>query len=120
MKAAVAKLGLASQSALTHAVQETLFRKYLVAVKRPLIKAFITGTGGSLASAQISLALEFASVARPDTGRSNYEGTAGNHASAVETANRLQQERDTWTNLTTQGGMSAETAWVALSPGIGA
>jgi hypothetical protein len=121
MKAAVAKLGLETGRALTHAVQEALFRKYLVAVKRPQVKAFVTNAGGSLASAQMSLALEFASVARPDTGRSNYEGSGGNRASiaAVETADRLQQEKTNWQKLT-QGGMSAEQAWVALSPGIGA
>lgn len=120
MKAAVAKLGIDTQGMLTHAVQESLFRKYLVAIKRPAVKAFVTGAG-SLASAQMSLALEFASVARPDTGRSNYEGTGGNHASitAAETATRLQQEHDKWNTLT-QGGMSAEQAWIALSPGIGA
>jgi hypothetical protein len=90
MRSAVATLALNTQSALTHSVQEAFFRKYLVAVKRPQMKAFITGTGGSMGSAQMSLALEFASVARPDTGRSNYEGVGGNEASisAAETANR--------------------------------
>ena len=119
MRSAVATLALNTQSALTHSVQEAFFRKYLVAVKRPQMKAFITGTGGSMGSAQMSLALEFASVARPDTGRSNYEGVGGNKASisAAETANRLQREHDQWNSLKNQG-RSAEQAWAALSPGI--
>jgi hypothetical protein len=119
MKSAVANLGLDTGEMLTHAVQEILFREYLVAVKRPAVKSYITNAGGSLASAQMSLALEFASVARPDTGRSNYGGVGGNRASitAAQTAAALQQENAQWSNLK-NGGMTADQAWVALSPGI--
>jgi len=120
MKSAIASLELNPQSALTHSIQEQLFREYLIAIKRPAVKSFITGGGASLDQAQMSLALEFASVARPDTGLSNYGGVGGNKASitAAETANRLQQEQTHFQQMTT-GGMKAVDAWIALSPGIG-
>lgn len=119
MKGAIASLGINTSGMLTHAVQEKLFRQYLVAIKRPAVKAYITNNGGGLTSAQMSLALEFASVARPDTGLSNYGGIGGNRASisAAQTAAALQQENGQWASFRNQG-MSADQAWAALSPGI--
>lgn len=119
MASAVASLGLNPQSTLTHSIQEQLFREYLIAIKRPAVKSFITNDGASLSQAQMSLALEFASVARPDTGLSNYGGVGGNKASitAAETASRLQQEQTHFQQMTA-GGMTTTEAWIALSPGI--
>jgi hypothetical protein len=58
------------------------------------------------------------SVARPDTGRSNYEGWAATGRPFPPLrARRLQQEHDQRNNLKNQGE-SLEQAWAALSPGI--
>lgn len=120
MKDAVSKLGLNPNDTLTPKLQEKLFRNYLVAIKRPAVKDFITGQRNvSLSTAQMALAFEFASIARPDTGRSNYGGIAGNKASltAQRTARALVQERRTFLQLL-NSGKTPEEAWVALSPGI--
>lgn len=73
----------------------------LLALKRPQAKELIAGAVASMGSAQMSLALEFASAARPDPGLSNNQGWAENRApiSANETASRLQQERGQWNDL---------------------
>jgi hypothetical protein len=117
MKDAIAKLGLNTSRMLTNDLQETLFRDYLVAIKRPHVKSFITGGGSSLQAAQLDLALEFASVGDPNKGgRSHYGGSGGNRASITlaQTAAALNGERTKYqANLA--AGMSASNAWNALS-----
>jgi len=115
MRDAIAKLGLSRDRKLTPDLQETLFRDYLIAIKRPRVKAFITG-GGSLESAQLALALEFASVADPATGRSHYGGSGGNRASisVAQTAAALNSEKATYSQKLASG-QSAADAWNALS-----
>lgn len=75
--------------------------QYSWQLKRPQAKELIAGAVASMGSAQMSLALEFASAARPDPGLSNNQGWAENRApiSANETASRLQQERGQWNDL---------------------
>jgi hypothetical protein len=121
LKGAVSALGKSPSEKLTHQLQEEFFRNYLVAKKRPAVQKYVTGKTANLAAAQLALAFEFASVARPDTGRSNYGGVAGNAASikAKETAEALNRERAAFQRIV-GGGMSEAAAWSALSPGISA
>jgi hypothetical protein len=118
MQGTVAKLGIQGNEKFTPQLQERCFRQYLVADKRPKVKAFITGASSDLRTAQFELAFEFASVARPDTHRSNYGGLAGNKASisADETKGALEAERDRYAALRNEG-KTADQAWQALSPG---
>jgi hypothetical protein len=116
MRGAVAALGIAANEMYGPPLQEKVFRNYLVAAKRPAVKRFITNQGGDLHNAQLALALEFASVADPNTGRSHYGGSGGNRASitVAQTAAALQAEKAKYQqNLA--GGMSPDQAWIALS-----
>jgi hypothetical protein len=99
-------------------LQERIFRHFLIAIKKPKIKAFVTAASNDIRGAQHQLAEEFASVANPVTGVSNYGGVGGNRASisAAQAATALQQERQRFQQLTAQG-QSAASAWAALSPG---
>lgn len=119
LAAAVAALKLDRTEMYGPAMQELLFRDYLVAVKRPAVKSFITGGSAGLRAAQLALAYEFASVARPDTGRSNYGGVGGNRASisASETAAALQGEAEAYRRILASVG-KPDDAWDALSPGF--
>ena len=97
-------------------MQENVFRNYLIADKRPSVKRFIVGQSNNLLGAQFALALEFASVADPNTGRSHYGGSGGNRASitSAETATALNDERQQYKE-NVDGGMSQSDAWNALS-----
>jgi hypothetical protein len=117
MRDAIARLQLSSNRMFTPDLQETLFRDYLIAIKRPQVKAFITGAGsGSLVSAELALALEFASVADPNTGRSHYGGSGGNRASisVAETAAALNSEKGKYSQ-SIAAGQTAANAWDGLS-----
>jgi len=119
MQAAVDALGLSHDQKLTDALQEHLFRNYLISRKRPAIKQYVTKLSGDIEAAQMALAREFASVASPETGLSLYGGQGGNAASvsAAQTAEALQQERSLYEKLLP--GKSADEAWNALSSNNG-
>jgi hypothetical protein len=116
MKDAIAKLGLDPNRMLTPDLQEFLFRNYLVGIKRPQVKSFITGAGTTLKAAQLALALEFASVADPNTGKSHYGGSSGNRASitTTQTAMALNAEQAKF-QQNVASGMSSSNAWTTLS-----
>lgn len=121
MKDAVRKLNINANEKLTNQLQEHLFRNYLIAIKRPNVKAFIIGKNNvNIIDAQLALALEFASVGDPTrNGRSHYAGSAGNKASITlnQTKIALQKEAALYQQFLS-GGKSADEAWSALSPGI--
>jgi hypothetical protein len=116
MRDAIEKLGLGIDRLLTNDLQEALFRNYLIAIKRPQVKSFITGSGSSLGDAQLALAMEFASFADPRTGGSYYGGAGGNRASvtAAQAAAALNAERATY-QADLAAGMTAANAWNAMS-----
>jgi hypothetical protein len=116
MKGAVAALGIAMNQTFGPMPQEQVFRNYLIADKRPSVKKYITGQTNNLLGAQFALALEFASVADPNTGRSHYGGSGGNRASisSAETATALNDERVQYKENLDEG-MSPANAWNALS-----
>jgi len=116
MGLAVAALGIGPNQTFGPVLQERVFRNYLVANKRPNVKKYITGQSNNLLGAQFALALEFASVADPNTGRSHYGGSGGNRASitSTETATALKDERMQFKENLDEG-MSPMDAWDALS-----
>jgi hypothetical protein len=116
MRGAVAALGINTSNKFDPAMQENVFRNYLIAAKRPGVKKYIVGQSNNLLGAQFALALEFASVADPNTGKSHYGGSGGNRASitSAETAAALNDERVQYQE-NIAGGMSPDNAWNALS-----
>jgi hypothetical protein len=116
MRGAVAALNIDTALHFDPTMQEKVFRDYLIAGKRPNVKKYITSQTNNLLGAQFALALEFASVADPNTGRSHYGGMGGNRASIskAETEMALNDERIQYKeNL--DHGMDPATAWDALS-----
>jgi len=116
MRAAVAALGIDTSKTFDPAMQENVFRNFLIAVKRQSVKKYIIGQSNNLLGAQFALALEFASVADPNTGKSHYGGLGGNRASitSAETAAALNDERTQYQENLSEG-MPADRAWNALS-----
>jgi hypothetical protein len=115
------QLKIDKNSKFTPEIQEMIFRDYLISVKRPMIKRYITGVtqdDSGMFSAQLALAKEFASVARPDSGLSYY-GVGLNKAltTPAETANALTVERASYQQNLAKG-LSPDEAWEALSPGM--
>jgi hypothetical protein len=117
MAETVAALAIGGDEKFTPKLQEHCFRNYLVAGKRPSVKRFITGQSADLNAAQVALALEFASVGLPGSGKSAYESVGNNKASISpdKVAAALQQEKTKFSQL--RQTMSESAAWTALSPG---
>lgn len=111
MKGAVNALGLRRDQLFTPALQEKIFQQYLVGSKRPSIKAFVQGKG-SIESALLALAQEFASVADFRTGKSFYAGKGNNKASisAEKMRNALLAQKQIY-QKNIANGMDAESAW---------
>lgn len=119
MDEVVRGMGLSGNERLTPALQERMFSDYLIAEKRPDIKAYITGeTNGpdGLRRAQIATAREWASVAHPDTGLSVY-GNVGNNRASISTAQAATalNEMRTEYQQNLRSGMAPEAAYRALS-----
>ena len=116
MKLAIAALNLPLNTMLIPELQETFFRNYLIAIKRPQVKSFITGQGASLADAQLAMAREFASFPNPLTGLSCYGGTGGNRAtvSVAQSAAALNTEKQSY-SVKIAAGTAAAQAWMGLS-----
>lgn len=111
MKGAVSALGLRRDQLFTPELQEKIFQQYLVGSKRPSIKKFVQGKG-SMESALLELAQEFASVADFRTGKSFYAGKGNNKASisAEKMRNALLAQKQIYQkNLA--NGMDSESAW---------
>jgi hypothetical protein len=116
MRAAVRQLALRADTKFGPQTQEKVFRDYLIATRRPAVRAYITGQSESRIDAQKALAEEFASVANPDTGRSNYGGVGGNAASisAAAVGDALDIERKSYRSAIASGKLPDE-AWESLS-----
>jgi len=116
---AVNSLHLDPQQRFTPQLQERVFAEYLINEKRPAVHAYITGQSSGphgLERAQLALAQEFASVADPHTGRSYYDGQAGNSASitAGQVGTALNQMREQYQH-NIQSGLPPDQAYRALS-----
>jgi hypothetical protein len=113
LKEAVRRLQISGSTMFTPQVQEQIFRNYVLGIKRSQIKAYITAKSDDLNAAQIALAMEFSSVARPDTNESHFGGAGATKpaVSARQTAQALGAERDKYQH-------QLEAAWNSLSPGL--
>lgn len=114
LQEAVDKGVVSSAEKFTAEVQERIFKQYLVAIKRPEIKGFITGSNkATLNDALLASAKEFASVANPSTGKSYYAGQGNNKASISAekmTESLLAQQKVYRENIAL--GMDSEQAWL--------
>ena len=114
LQEAVDKGVVSSAEKFTAEVQERIFKQYLVAIKRPEIKGFITGNNdATLNDALLASAKEFASVANPSTGKSYYAGQGNNKASISAekmTESLLAQQKVYRENIAL--GMDSEQAWL--------
>lgn len=114
LQEAVDKGVVSSAEKFTAEVQERIFKQYLVAIKRPEIKGFITGGNkATLNDALLGSAKEFASVANPSTGKSYYAGQGNNKASISAekmTESLLAQQKVYRENIAL--GMDSEQAWL--------
>jgi hypothetical protein len=107
LRDAVKQLAIGPSEIFSPSLQEGIFRNYLLGIKRPAVKAYIVAKSDDLGAAQMALAMEFATVARPDTDMSYYGGAPA-MISAKDTAQALGQERDRYADL-------VAGAWNALS-----
>jgi hypothetical protein len=114
--AAVRELRLPLDMKLDAALQEKIFRDYILTIKRPEVEAYITGKSLDQLRARKALASEFASVANPDTGRSNYGARGRNFASITSSAiaDALTRERNLYDGFRA-AGLSPQDAWHCLS-----
>lgn len=119
MKETVEQLGISRLRTFTPFMQEFMFRNHLVGGKRPQVKRFIMGKSDDVSAAQLALAQEFASVADPRTGRSFFDGQAGNSSSitAAQSKAALNGEREKFQTLLATLH-DENKAWQALSPGL--
>lgn len=97
-------------------VQERIVQQYLLTAKkdRGSIEDYIKGKSDNLTAANIDLSKEFASVANPLTGKSYYDGKAGNKASisVKDAQNALKASRELYAQAIASG-KSAQEAWKA-------
>jgi hypothetical protein len=122
MVEAVRALRLGGDQKFTPALQERLFRNYLIGRKRPKVRDYVAGTGGGadLRAAQLALAQEFASIASPFTNRSFFAGSGGNAASisTADVTGAIAAEREAYRALV-RSGKKPDDAWDALSGPLG-
>lgn len=101
-------------------VQERIVQQYLLTAKkdRGNIEDYIKGKSDNLTAANIDLSKEFASVANPLTGKSYYDGKAGNKASisVKDAQNALKASRELYAQAIASG-KSAQEAWKAAFNG---
>lgn len=119
MKETVDKLGIAASRQYAPALQEHMFRNYLISGKRRKFQGYITGKHNDINGAQFDLANEFASLPDPKTGNSVFAGKGGNKAlvSTAEVQAAMNAEREKFAELVKSGKSEAD-AWTALSPGL--
>jgi hypothetical protein len=116
LQGAIDRLNVDTSKFFTDEFQEYIFRNYLIKLKRPDVFRYITGDIVDIKRAQTALALEFASVGEPDTGRSHYGGVGGNQASITlaQSAEALGQERALYAEAIANRATPSE-AWIGLS-----
>ncbi|MEB4590092.1 hypothetical protein VSS37_03785 [Candidatus Thiothrix sp. Deng01] len=99
-------------AAFSQELQDFLFAWHLLRRKRRDVQLYIEGKSGDRKKAQIAMALEWASLAHPDTGKSAYDGKAGNSASmaADDVGRALDEARARFGNAQSSG-LDYETSW---------
>jgi len=114
----VKKLNIADSTKFSADIQELLFSDYLMGKKRPAIRAYIMGQGDAF-SAQMDGAKEWASIARPDTGRSYYDKQGGNsaHITAEDFLSALNEAKASY-EANIAKGMSPDDAYRQAVSGV--
>lgn len=102
-------------------VQERILQQYLLTAKKGRVnfENYIRGKNDNLTAANLDVAMEFASVASPVTGKSYYHGDkAGNKASisVKEAQDALKASRELYAQAIASG-KSAQDAWKAAFNG---
>lgn len=89
-------LKLTGDERFDRTTQDRIFSEYLAGSRRPAIRDFLSGKTDDIRGALKQAAMEWASVANPDTGRSHYHGKGNNRASitAAEMADALRRTRE--------------------------
>ncbi|CAA6811105.1 MAG: EF hand domain-containing protein [uncultured Aureispira sp.] len=118
LKEGVEKLDLDHSTKFDATTQEYLFSDYLLGKKRPAIRAYIQGAGSAKA-AGIAGAQEWASIARPDTGKSHYDGTGGNsaHITAEDFLATLDEAKEEY-KKNIAAGMDPDAAYRKAVAGV--
>jgi hypothetical protein len=95
LAAAVKAMHLDRGAKFDQAMQERVFREYMLTSKRPEIGDYISGKSNDLHAALRGASREWASIQEEGTGRGHYDGVAGNHATipAAAVAQALQAAR---------------------------
>ena len=116
MREAVKALGLDPNQKFDASMQERIYRDYLIDERRPAIRDYITGKSNDINAATLAMSQEFAAVADPHTGKSHYDGIAGNSSSisATEMQSALDREKAAY-DSNIKSGMSPEEAWLGIS-----
>ena len=112
MKGAIEDLKIPPDTPFTQELQDHIFAWHLLRRKRRAVQLYIEGKSSDSRKAQQALALEWASIATPDTGKSAYDGNGGNSASvkADDALAALNEARMRFSNAQTSG-MDYETSW---------
>jgi hypothetical protein len=88
LNGAIKALGLKDSDVFNSSLQERIFNEYLIGSKRPEVRDYLAGKSNDLEAAVLAIAKEWASVQDPRTGKSFYDGVAGNSAPTTATAIR--------------------------------
>lgn len=138
MRGAKDELKLSGKETFTNALQERIFKDYLVGSKRKVVRDYIQGKSNNASLAVMQLAQEFASVAAPyDTtrvvdlpggrkkyvpvkaGNSYYSDIGGNkaHISAEQALAALNAQRDTYIKSKGSGAEHSTALATAFNTG---
>ena len=119
MRDTMQAMQLTGEEKLTPELQEQMFAQYLIQDKRPDLYGYLTGAHDDVNLAVKDAALEWAAVANPDNGLSNYPPKGKAPVSAEEMAAALNEDRAQIQQLMQQG-QTAEQAFQAVIGGQGA
>lgn len=94
LREAAKSMGLKGDEKFDQKLQDRIFSEHLAGTKRPAIADYLSGRSNDIRAALKATALEWASVADPDTGRSAYEGQ-GNNRSSISVAEMTRALEET-------------------------
>ena len=119
MRDAMEKMQLSGDEKLTPELQEQMFAQYLIQERRPDLYGYLTGTQPDVNLAIKDAAIEWAAIANPETGLSNYPPKGKAAISVEEMTAALNEDRAQIQQLMQQGH-SVDDAYRAVIGGQGA
>jgi len=118
LQSAVDTLKLDKNEKFTPELQDRIFAQYLAGPgKRPEIDKYIRGNG-SLSAAHLAAAQEWAGLAHPDTGRSNYGGSNSAPDNRTEVRQALENAKRIYNELISKG-VDPDKAYLQALNGTG-